>query len=573
MPGMRRAMLFTFFTAAVAGGVGFIAWTNPTGKQVDNTIAEQVVAEIPATEIPATDTASREIQQVGFESPVSPARPPENHLAQRFRPFGGVFRSQLAKPQKTTDGPPSTDVLAPVGTALRKPPEKMRAIQTPPLANLPSKQQPAPNAGQDEPISADSPPRLFRAREPGASRNDNLNGETIKAPEEEPPREMMVTKSVWPYRLLPNEDARFAASPIVLSRTQSHDFDDDWYVPLENMTSAMQARRDRIRQLLDFYFTKPLNTQEHSPWSIMHTMIGWGIDAQVRVGGPQGRMVNATTWLANNGISDGVQLLTVKEEEIRANNGPGLQGHDAQFLAMLAQTRVDPRIPISVLDKDFQIIDLIRSEQTTCQPSAELTFKLIGLSHYLTSDATWMAGDSQWDIPRLIRAEITAPINGVTCGGTHRLMSLKYAARKRRAEGKPVDGQWARAEKYTSDYVRHSFALQNRDGSFSSNFYRGKGEWGDNDRKMKTTGHALELVLFCVDSDQLQDRRITASVDYLWQMMARNRYNDWPKGPLGHALRALSLYDERVYGRAPGHRSRAVARRAALERKNGANRK
>lgn len=566
---MRQAILFAVITSATTGSIGFIAWSKP----VNDAPSTAALRPFEAKPVP-----SATIQQVDFDEEAESAEPSEYRLAQRGR-FGarifGSKRSTATHP--ATDGPPSTDDLAPVGTALRKPPANMPAIETPPLKKLrQSKPSPRIVSGgekQESPPPNNAPP-LVRPREPGSYEQGLEEGDTIEAPSEAPPRQMMLTQTTAPYRTVAIESPQYESSPIIISRTQPHGFDDEWYVPIERITPAMAARRDRIRQLLDFYFRRPLNTKEHSPWSIMHTMIGWGIDAQVRADGPQGRMVNATTWLTKNGTSDGVQLLTVnKGGDLRAKNGPGLQGHDAQFLAMLAQTRIDPRIPLNVGDEGFDIVDLIRVEQDTCKTGAELTFKLIGLAHYLPSDATWEADGSRWDIPRLIRAEIAAPINGVTCGGTHRLMSLKYAVRKRRAEGRPVDGQWARAEKYTSDYIRYSLALQNRDGCFSSNFYRGKGDWGDKDRKMKTTGHVLELVLFCVPHDQLQDRGITAAVDYLYQLMARNRYYDWPKGPLGHALRALSLYDERVYGRAPGHRTRAViAQRAAQDRVSRAQR-
>ncbi len=339
-----------------------------------------------------------------------------------------------------------------------------------------------------------------------------------------------------------------AAAPVI-----EGDYDTDWYQPAK-LNRNMLARRDRIRKCLDHYYRRPLNSQEHSPWSLMHTMIAWGSDSYIRAGGPRGQAIGTVHWLAHNGLSDGVRLLYVENGQLRARTGPGLQGHDGQLLAMFAQTRVPADQPIRVSNYDFQVHDLIEMEKATCRHGTELTFKLIGLAHYLHPDDEWQAEGSRWDIPKLIQAEIAAPINGVTCGGTHRLMGLSYAIRMRRRYGLPVDGQWARADKYTSDYVNLTFRLQNSDGTFSSNFYRGKAKTGDMERNLKTTGHLLEWVVFAVPHQRLQDRRITQAVDYLTTLLMNNRYYDWPKGPIGHGIRALSLYNERVFNQTPGTR-------------------
>ena len=49
--------------------------------------------------------------------------------------------------------------------------------------------------------------------------------------------------------------------------------------------------------------------------------------------------------------------------------------------------------------------------------------------------------------------------------------------------------------------------------------------------------------------------RVTRAVDYLTELMLQNRDHDWEIGPRGHALHALALYDERVFGSKPGDRA------------------
>jgi hypothetical protein len=89
--------------------------------------------------------------------------------------------------------------------------------------------------------------------------------------------------------------------------------------------------------------------------------------------------------------------------------------------------------------------------------------------------------------------------------------------------------------------------LQNRDGSMSSNWFEGRGDENDIERKIQTTGHIVEWLLTVTPDDQLQNPKLTASVNFLLNAMHRNRNKDWSIGPKGHTLRALAMYYERLY--------------------------
>ena len=164
-----------------------------------------------------------------------------------------------------------------------------------------------------------------------------------------------------------------------------------WHVQGE-LSKQMEARRNRIQRCLDFYYDRPLVNHEDSPWSMMHHMIAWGIDSTIMAQGKNDekpKPVSTIGWLCGNGVCDGHKLLFVEDGHVRARVGPGVQGHEGQFLAMLAQTRVSRNQRIVVDGHEFTAEDLIREEQRRCLPRTELTFKLIGLSHYLPIDAEW----------------------------------------------------------------------------------------------------------------------------------------------------------------------------------------
>ncbi len=293
-----------------------------------------------------------------------------------------------------------------------------------------------------------------------------------------------------------------------------------------------------------------LNSGEHSCWSMMHAFLGWGPSAETRVGSSRSaNRARILTWLTMNRPAAGRQLLYVSNGRIKGREGPGYQGHPAQFLAMLAQTNTPPNTAIQVQGQKFTVSDLVKEEQLTCREPMELTFKLIGLSHYLDTDSRWRneRGES-WNFSRIIRAELKQPINGAACGGTHRIMGFSYSVMKRKAEGKPIEGQWWRAEKYARDYRAYTMSLQNPDGSFSSDWFKGRATWGGINRKIQTTGHILEWLVYSAEEDELHDPRLARSVALLVNLLIQHRYHDWEYGPKGHAIRAIRLYHERNFG-------------------------
>ncbi|MGE0760044.1 MAG: hypothetical protein AB7F89_18320 [Pirellulaceae bacterium] len=324
---------------------------------------------------------------------------------------------------------------------------------------------------------------------------------------------------------------------------------------------AMVALRTHVRQALDSHYVRPLNSRDDSPWSVLHWSIAYGVDAQLRVGGPGGEKANAIGWLCFHRASAGLAFVHLYDGQLYLPIAPGLQGHSGQFLSMLAQARVRADFPLHTEGRSFTVADLVQQEQRTCESGTELTFKLIGLSHYLPSDASWTNVEGErWDIPRLIRDELRQPVlRGACCGGTHRLMGLSYAVRKRESRREPVEGAWLRAKEYVEEYQRYALSLQNADGSFSTAFFLYPDNRGDVARRIETTGHVLEWLVFSLPVDQLQDPRIVRAVDYLSGLLIQYPDGHENYGSLGHALHALSLYEERVFHARPGDRSTRLA--------------
>jgi hypothetical protein len=338
--------------------------------------------------------------------------------------------------------------------------------------------------------------------------------------------------------------------------------------PLPPLSQQMKNLRAKVRRVLKSYYNRPLNSRENDPWECMHGMLAYGVHSQIRQGSPRGQTITLVGWLCFNRPCKGFTLLyTTPENELRVKQGVGLQGHMGQFLAMLAQSQVSPEYPIRIRDQEFTINDLIEAEKKTCYTKTELTFKLIALMHYLDSDATWVNDQGQsWDIPRLIREELAQPIRGAACGGTHRLSGLSLAARTRVRRDEPLDGEYLRAAQYIEKYQQYAFQLQNRDGSLSTEWFRGRGQESDIDRRVKTTGHILEWLVYSLNDKDVKSTRTFRAVNYLASLLSSNFDHEWEVGPQSHAIHALRLYDERVFQ--PYDGEAAVAKNAVRKTAN-----
>jgi len=323
------------------------------------------------------------------------------------------------------------------------------------------------------------------------------------------------------------------------------------------MTPELIALREKLRDTLAHYYYRPENVANRSPWGAMHYMLAYGVDSQLIAGN---RKVNAVGWLCYNGVCNGQNLFWADRNNLNARIGVGVQGHAGQFLAMLAQSKVPTDFPIKASGRDFTVADLIEHEKLTCKPNTELTFKLIALVHYCKSDEQWISNEGQeWDIPRLIKEELRQPIIGAACGGTHRLMGFSYAVRKRQQRGEEFTGQWLRAKKFIEDYHEYTFRLQNPDGSFSTEWFVGRGDYGPSSRRLETTGHITEWLAYSLSDEELVEPQMVKSVAYLTNLLYEGRNSKWNIGPLGHGLHALAIYDERVFGGKPGQREEELA--------------
>ncbi len=331
------------------------------------------------------------------------------------------------------------------------------------------------------------------------------------------------------------------------------------------LTRSVSRMRNTIRQGLLYHYARPEAANERSNWGVLHSIMVFGADTKIRV---NNRKYSAIAWIAGNNACRGQRLLTTVNDAISARSGVGLQGHQAQFLAIFSLCDVPLDYPVYASNEKFSIREMVESEMLACRSGEELTFSLIGLSHYLDTDTIWLNADGEtWSFERLIKEELSQSIVGAACGGTHRLMGFAHALRKRRAAGKPITGQWKRAEIFMKDFEKYAYRLQNRDGSMSTDWFEGREDNGDMDRKIQTTGHMVEWLLTITPDAKLQEPRLVNAVRFLANTIYTERGHDWKIGPKGHALRSLAMYYERAYGGDKAWQSSSMAKSGSQSRR------
>jgi hypothetical protein len=263
--------------------------------------------------------------------------------------------------------------------------------------------------------------------------------------------------------------------------------------------------------------------------------------------------------------------MSVTNDGVHLPISAGKQGHPGQFLATLAQSRVQADFGIRVGNRQLTVADLVMHEKITCRTGTELTFKLIGIAHYSGTEETWEnSRGEQWSMRRLLEEELRQPISShSTCGGTHRLFALSYAVHCRRKEGLPIDGPWERAARRAEEYQARAFGLQNNDGSFSTAWFDRKESSVSKTKRLTTSGHVAEWLAFSLPEERLHDERFERTLNYVTNLLESSQASDW--GALTHALHALAIYEQRVLGVSPGQRRRTWIHNERVDTTPGAS--
>ncbi|MCG8653508.1 MAG: ADP-ribosylation factor-directed GTPase activating protein isoform b [Pirellulales bacterium] len=300
---------------------------------------------------------------------------------------------------------------------------------------------------------------------------------------------------------------------------------------------------------------RTLATDTHGAWQILHGILAYG--DQFTIETPDGTQPAIEYMLAGGKVDGffpmrGNRLGQPERFGLRMEMQPTTkigQGHHDQWLAVLAQSGLSMESEIQSPAGTFTVADWVRQTEydITRNLENEFSWTLIALTAFRETSHSWQASDgNEYDIESLLAVELEQSLPESACGGTHRLIGMSMALNKRRAEGRPINGLWLRANQKLDEAIQLARQNQNPDGSYSSAYFHRPGWTRDLGETLGTTGHVLEFLAFAASDETLQEPWVERGVRRLCAVLEDCQDVDLECGVLYHALHGLAEYQTRM---------------------------
>ena len=349
------------------------------------------------------------------------------------------------------------------------------------------------------------------------------------------------------------EDAKKNSAPAIKPKPKK----------LKQLTPEMTERRDRVRRLLTALRQQPFNTQQNDCSDILEFCRGFGCNTEFVDNAGSGQKVNGITCLCWNMPCAGYEMMTISEGHLTGRIGYGYQSQPSELAAVLALSEVAPDYPARFGRVVRTVADMIDYEKLTCRPGADMSMKLVALSHYVR-EPSWKDNlGNEWTLQRIVTEELNRPTGNTPHAATNRLMGLVAAVNRFKADKTTMDGDLARAEAYIDEAMQYAFTSQNSDGSWGRAVNR------DYPTAVSYTAHMLEWLVSAVPANSLEDPRIAGGIDFLTTSFNAPHYQSYistmSSREISAAMRTayvLNFYDQAVFAPAdppPGEAAPAKA--------------
>lgn len=302
------------------------------------------------------------------------------------------------------------------------------------------------------------------------------------------------------------------------------------------------------QQAVDTTARRMLSTKQHTPWQMMHALLGVRHDFQLLHGD---ETVSGLEWICEGQTFDNEYWFEQTKFGGRAHpyNRPyAFEGHANQFLAILSMCGVELDQEFGTANGPITMRGMIEHAKMSLDlEKDEPTWTLWALSRYLPPDSRWRNYKGEmWSIERLVQEQTARPMAGAPCGGTHSLFALAHARNVYLRQGKPLRGVWLQAEYKIRKYINAARMQQNSNGTLSSNYFRGRQYNPDFNKRMASAGHVLEFLMIALPQEELQSRWVRRAIEATASDLMRNRKAYVKCSPLYHSVNALNIYLDRV---------------------------
>ncbi|MDZ4820653.1 MAG: hypothetical protein SGJ20_16940 [Planctomycetota bacterium] len=309
----------------------------------------------------------------------------------------------------------------------------------------------------------------------------------------------------------------------------------------------------RIDAVLDFTVNnRRMRSDRHAAWQVVHGILAFGDQLPIE---NNGEIVPALDWLLQGGTLRGWDFQP-GEKGLIAKMAPGSkegQGHPDQWLGYLSQTGLGLDEELIVRGKTYHIRDLLEQAKWDVQPNMEGTWTLMAFATYLPLDATWVNKDGEtWSIERLLAMEAAhqLPLENNACGGSHRLFAQALAVNRYLAEKNvtpdQLTGGWKAANERLQQAKQRIREFQQKDGTFSVQYFIRPGTSAKIDERISTTGHQFEVMATCMTQKELQQPWVTKACEQLLNMLEGTKEIDLEIGGLYHTAHGLKIYRQRM---------------------------
>ncbi len=305
--------------------------------------------------------------------------------------------------------------------------------------------------------------------------------------------------------------------------------------------------RQRIDAAIDQVQHRELQTS-HGFWTVLHGILGVGTD--LKLIDPKTRTaVTAIDYITGGGDLRGMRFIPTPAG-LDVQMGPMFvgQGHVDQFVAEMLQVGLSTDHPFQVDGRYYTLMDFVRQAQTRVRvtENQELSWTVIVIGQCLGTQAQWTNSfDESLRLEDLVRYELDQNVEAAACGGTHRLFGLHWVHQLHVKNGGANTGVWQEVAEKMKRYQDLARELQNPDGSFSTEFFRGPGNVDEMRQRITSSGHVFEWLALSLPEEQLRANWVRRAANSLSNMILDIQSAPMEGGTLYHAAHGLRLYRDR----------------------------
>jgi hypothetical protein len=286
-------------------------------------------------------------------------------------------------------------------------------------------------------------------------------------------------------------------------------------------------------------------------WTVFHGILGLGPGVKL-TDKQSGEQTAALDYISSGGELRGLRFkpTLVGVEVITTGDGVG-QGHQDQFIAEMAQWSMPAKRRMVVGGKDFTFMDFVRQSQVRARVNAnqELSWTILIVAQYFGTNVSWTnLFNEKLHFDDVLRYELAAPIETAACGGTHRLFGLSWAYHLYLQKGGQIAGLWSGVPEKTARYRDLARRFQNSDGSFSTSYFRSRGNAPDKNLRIGSTGHILEWLALALSDEELREQWVQDAASALALLILDLQGSPIDSGSMYHAVHGLQIYHARVFG-------------------------